>query len=134
MSEQNKMQVPIQARDGQSLNWLVVNPDGKILAILDSESEAYYYTKNRGHAESAVYFKSDCDYAAAPETKRQRDALLEVLLGCAIFMESWANVPTRPCEVESLAKQSVRDNAVKAFSDAAKLTRAALALCEKDGK
>jgi len=54
-----------QGRD--PLQWLVVNPGGKLLAVLDSESEAYYFTKNRGHANGAVFFKSKCDYAAAPD-------------------------------------------------------------------
>ena len=49
------------------LCWLVVNPEGNLLAILDSESEAYWFTKNRGHAAGAIYFKSPCDYAAAPK-------------------------------------------------------------------
>lgn len=55
-----------------SLCWLVVNRDGKLLAILDSESEAYWFTRNRGHATDAVYFQAPIDYAMAP-------ALLEAL-------------------------------------------------------
>lgn len=44
-------------RDGSPLQWLVVNPEGKLLAVLDSESEAYWFTKNRGHVlkMSVVY-------------------------------------------------------------------------------
>lgn len=56
-----------ECREGSSLNWLVVNPDGKLLAILDSESEAYWFTRNRGHAAGAVFFKAACDYSGAPE-------------------------------------------------------------------
>lgn len=59
-------------RDGDRLCWLVVNPEGKLLAVLDSQSEAHFYIQNRGHAHGAVYFKASCDYAAAP-------ALLEAL-------------------------------------------------------
>ena len=50
-----------------ALCWIVVNPDGKLLAVLDSESEAYFFTRNRGHANGSVYFKAPCDYAAAPD-------------------------------------------------------------------
>lgn len=56
-----------QARDGSQLNWIVVNPEGKLLAVLDSESEAHWFTRNRGHASGAVYFQTPCDYAAAPD-------------------------------------------------------------------
>lgn len=56
-----------QARDGSALRWLVVNPDGKLLAVLDSESEAYWFTRNWGHANGAVYIKAPIDYAAAPD-------------------------------------------------------------------
>jgi len=54
-------------RDGSPLKWLVVNPDGKLLAILDSESEAFHFTRNRGHANGAVFFKAALDYASAPD-------------------------------------------------------------------
>lgn len=61
-------QMPVANQVGRDrLQWLVVNPDGKLLAILDSKSEAYWFTRNRGHAEGAVYFKAPCDYAAAPD-------------------------------------------------------------------
>lgn len=53
-------------RDGERLCWLVVNQAGKLLAILDSQSEAYFYIQNRGHAHGAVRFLSSFDYAAAP--------------------------------------------------------------------
>ena len=59
-------QQPI-ARIGSALNWIVVNPDGHLLAVLDSESEAHFFTTNRGHANGAIYFKTPCDYAAAPQ-------------------------------------------------------------------
>ena len=62
------------------LCWLVVNPDGKLLAVLDSESEAHWFTRNRGHASGAVYFKTPYDYAAAPD-------LLTALQSCVAQME-----------------------------------------------
>ena len=71
------------SRPGSELNWLVVNSDGHLLAMLDSESEAHFFTKNRGHAADAVYFKAPCDYAAAPE-------LLEAL-------EAFCEDHTKPC-------------------------------------
>lgn len=49
------------------LNWLVVNPDGKLLAILDSGSEAFWFTRNRGHAHLAAIEESKIDYSQAPE-------------------------------------------------------------------
>lgn len=61
------------------LNWLVVNQSGKLLAVLDSESEAHFFTKNRGHASGAVYFKAACDYAAAPELLEALDSALRQL-------------------------------------------------------
>ena len=64
---------PTEGRD--PLCWVVVNPEGKLLAILDSESEAYWFTRNRGHAEKAVYFKAPMVYVAAPD-------LLEALNAC----------------------------------------------------
>lgn len=60
---------PPRGRDGCSLDWLVVNPNGKLLAVLDSESEAFHFTRNRGHAHGAVFFKAPIDYAAAPDLK-----------------------------------------------------------------
>jgi hypothetical protein len=71
-----------QGRDGSPLQWLVVNPDGKLLAILDSESEAYWFTKNRGHADKAVHFKAALDYASAPSLLAERDRLREALQEC----------------------------------------------------
>ena len=66
-------------RDGSPLQWLVVNPEGELLAVLDSESEAYWFTKNRGHAYEAVYFKAAFDYSAAPTLLAERDRLREAL-------------------------------------------------------
>lgn len=54
-------------REGSRLDCLVVNPDGKLLAILDSESEAYFYTRNRAHAFGATTHKAGIDYSSAPE-------------------------------------------------------------------
>lgn len=67
------------------LRWLVVNPDGKLLAVLDSESEAYWFTRNRGHAHGAEIRKADCDYAAAPE-------LLAALKACLPIVAAHAKV------------------------------------------
>ena len=41
--------------------WLVKNPDGKLLAVLDSESEAYWFIEKRGHANGAKYVKAPLD-------------------------------------------------------------------------
>lgn len=49
------------------LNWVVVNTEGRKVAVLDSQSEAYWFTKNRGHAENAVYVNEGLDYGAAPD-------------------------------------------------------------------
>lgn len=51
----------------ETLNWVVVNPEGKLLAILDSESEAHWFTRNRGHAAGAFYFQAGLNYAHAGE-------------------------------------------------------------------
>ena len=58
---------PPPAREGCFLSWLVVNREGKLLAIVDSESEAYHYQKGRAHAEGGRYFKATLDYAGAPD-------------------------------------------------------------------
>lgn len=54
------------------LNWLVVNPDGKLLAVFDSESEADWFTRHRSSAYEASIIQAPIDYAQAP-------ALLEAL-------------------------------------------------------
>lgn len=58
---------PPKPRENHSLGWLVVDREGKLLAILDSESEACHYEKGRAHAEGGRYFKAPLDYAAAPK-------------------------------------------------------------------
>lgn len=45
------------------LPWAVFNRDGKLLARMESESEAYYYIRNRGHANGGTY-RNDGDHAA----------------------------------------------------------------------
>ena len=72
---------PTEGRD--PLCWVVVNPEGKLLAILDSESEAYWFTRNRGHAEKAVYFKAPMDYVAAPELLEMCKSGMRVSLAAA---------------------------------------------------
>lgn len=62
-NQTDKATLPVESRT--PLNWLVVNPQGMILAVLDSESEAYWFTRNRGHANGAVYFKAELDYIRA---------------------------------------------------------------------
>jgi hypothetical protein len=79
MKSKQKTNSAPTGRDGDKLNWLVVNLDGKLLAILDSESEAYWFTRNRGHASGAVFFKSPCDYAAAPTLLDECKRLLSLL-------------------------------------------------------
>jgi hypothetical protein len=59
------------------LNWLVVNPDGKLLAVLDSESEARWFTRNRGHAVGASVVQSTIDYAQAPALAEALRAISE---------------------------------------------------------
>ena len=56
---------------------MVFNAEGKPVAVLDSESEAYWFTKNRGHA--ARYSKAPLDYAAAPELLAALEAALKYL-------------------------------------------------------
>ena len=58
---------PIPGRS--PLSWLVVNTDGKLLAVLDSSSEAFWFTRNRGHAVGATIVQADFDYAQAPELR-----------------------------------------------------------------
>ena len=67
---------PPPAREGCFLSWLVVNREGKLLAIVDSESEAYHYQKGRAHAEGGRYFKATLDYAAAPKLLSALRALI----------------------------------------------------------
>lgn len=95
------------ARIGSSLNWLVVNPDGKLLAILDSESEAYYFTHNRGHAHGAVYFKAPCDYAAAHELLAALKQTLD-----ALWNETYGN-----CDSEWIAQTKAMASAAIAIAE-----------------
>ena len=67
---------PPKPRENRSLSWLVVNREGKLLAILDSESEAHHYQKGRAHAEGGRYFKAPLDYAAAPQLLSALRALI----------------------------------------------------------
>lgn len=61
------------------LRWLVVNPEGKAVAVLDSQSEAYWFTKNRGHAETAIYFNEGVNYRIAPELLRALEECLPIV-------------------------------------------------------
>lgn len=62
-----------------TLNWVVVNPEGKLLAILDSESEAHWFTRNRGHAAGAFYFQAGLNYAHAGELLEALELALQGL-------------------------------------------------------
>lgn len=85
------------ARPGSILNWLVVNPEGAILAVLDSESEAYWFTRNRGHANGAVYFKAEVDYVQAVNSY---SALLAVAEAAKHLCDAW-DVPHKISKVEA---------------------------------
>jgi len=61
--------------------------------------------------------------AAAPD-------LLNALKACGVFLTAWSEHETRLGKSESLAKQSVRDNAVKMFAGQAKNIAAAIAKAE----
>ncbi len=63
------------------LRWLVVNPEGKAVAVLDSESEAYWFTRNRGHANTSIYFNEGINYRIAPE-------LLDALEQCLPIVDA----------------------------------------------
>jgi len=65
-----------QMETNETLNWVVVNPEGKLLAILDSESEAHWFTRNRGHAAGAFYFQAGLNYAHAGELLAALEALI----------------------------------------------------------
>ena len=59
----------------------VTNTDGNLIAILNSKSEAYFFTRNRGHAEGATI--APC--AVNPEAMSD---LLEALQDCVESMSS----------------------------------------------
>lgn len=96
---------PTAGPNGRSpLEWLVINPEGKLLAILDSDSEAYFFTKNRGHAAGSISLKASFDYASAPtllaergrlkESNRRLREALEALLDCPALNEDFIEAET----------------------------------------
>lgn len=64
------------ANQKRRLSWKVVGEDGGVLAIVDSESEAFFFTRYRAHAASAETVFSGIDYSAAPELLEALEAVL----------------------------------------------------------
>lgn len=50
-------QLNLKGSDMTNLPWAVFDSEGKLRARLESESEAYFYIRNRGHCNGGSYRK-----------------------------------------------------------------------------
>lgn len=77
----NQMNEKKTANQKRRLSWKVVGEDGSVLAIVDSESEAFFFTRYRAHAASAETVFSGIDYSAAPELLEALERIADIAEG-----------------------------------------------------